>query len=564
MNNLSPVLSASAEELRKKFQELQTREDVANLLEIDESRLNYYLYIIPEPHRYTTFQIPKKSGKFRTISVPATALKILQRKLNQVLLAVYQPKAAVHGFVLGKSIVTNAQMHLRQKFVLNIDLKDFFPSINFGRVRGMFVAPPYKLPPMVATILAQICCWNNQLPQGAPTSPIVSNLICAKMDSQLLRLAEKHRCVYTRYADDITFSTSTSQFPIAIARKSEVTNQVEVGGDLGRVINENGFEINSDKIRLQTRQQRQEVTGLIANGKTPNKTPNVQRRYLKQIRAMLHAWEKFGLDNAEKDFLEKHDGHYRHPNLNEPSFKKVVCGKIEFLGMVRGKDDVTYHRFRDKLWSLAPELARFDPEIESTNIPTSVLIITEGQTDWKHLKAALQQLKEAGDFSDLNIEFREYDDSIQMGDGELVKLCIQMAKIPQSKITICLFDSDAPSTLKPLALSDAMYKHMGGNVFAMVLPTPNHRQGLPGVCIEHYYQDSEITREDTHGRRLYLSNEFHEKSMLHRTKHGISTSDRRVHDLKKVVCQVLCKLGGAGQALVSTVMRRNFRLRITA
>src|SRR5205814_3311637 len=119
-------------------------------------------------------------------------------------------------FIPARSILTNAKPHLRQKFVLNVDLKDFFPTINFGRVRGVLIAKPYCLLPHIATYIARICCRDNALPQGAPTSPIISNMICSRLDRQLLRLARQYRCVYTRYADDLTFSTSMPRFPGAL------------------------------------------------------------------------------------------------------------------------------------------------------------------------------------------------------------------------------------------------------------------------------------------------------------------------------------------------------------
>ena len=127
---MSLTLSASSDKLVKRFFALRTRKDVAELLEIDDSRLVYHLYIVPPSKRYATFDIPKKSGGVRGISAPATALKIIQRKLNQVLQHVYESKAPVHGFVYGKNIVTNAEMHRRKRYVFNVDLKDFFPSIN--------------------------------------------------------------------------------------------------------------------------------------------------------------------------------------------------------------------------------------------------------------------------------------------------------------------------------------------------------------------------------------------------------------------------------------------------
>src|SRR3989338_2322638 len=205
---MSLELKASKDDLRAEFFALESRKDVADLLEVSDKQLIYHLYIASASERYVTFQIPKKTSGVREISAPASALKIVQQKLNQVLQSVYEPKPSVHGFTLTKSIVSNAKVHAGRKYVFNIDLKDFFPSINFGRVRGLFIGFPYNRNTAVATVLAQICCFNNQLPQGAPTSPTVSNMICAKLDAQLQQLAKRYKCTYTRYADDITFSTT--------------------------------------------------------------------------------------------------------------------------------------------------------------------------------------------------------------------------------------------------------------------------------------------------------------------------------------------------------------------
>ena len=347
---MSVMLQASPQELRQQFLRLCSPQDVAQVLDIDYGVLVYHLFKVPDDEKYTIFSIPKRSGGSRTIAAPATALKLIQQKLNQVLQATYQPKPSVHGFVQGRSIVTNASRHLKRRYLFNVDLKDFFPSINFGRVRGMFMAAPYKLDPPVATVLAQICCFQNTLPQGAPTSPIVSNMICPKMDSQLQRLAKGHRCHYTRYADDITFSTTVRDFPSALARSGSA-GQLEVGPELRQVIEENGFKINPEKVRLRTWSRRQEVTGLTSNEK-----PNVRRKYVRQIRAMLHAWRKFGLDAAQEEFISRWDSKPRSPDKEPTSFGLVVKGKIEFLGMVRGRDDVIYLRFLRQLGALAPEL----------------------------------------------------------------------------------------------------------------------------------------------------------------------------------------------------------------
>ncbi|WP_069789407.1 reverse transcriptase domain-containing protein (plasmid) [Cyanobacterium sp. IPPAS B-1200] len=336
------LLNRSPEELKNDFYQLKTPLDVAKLLNIPHKRLVYHLYLVDSQRRYKTFTIPKKSGGQRQISTPITALKIIQQKLNQVLQAVYQVKPSVHGFVQDKNIVTNAKAHAKKRYVLNLDLENFFPSVNFGRVRGMFMAIPYHLPPDVATILAQICCQNNELPQGAPTSPIVTNMICGKMDSQLQRLAKDCKATYTRYADDITFSTTLKNFStdLAYVVNEGEAEKVVLGDLLSGIIRENGFNVNEKKTRLQTKGNHQEVTGL-----TTNQFPNVDRRYVRQVRAMLHAWAKFGLEAAQKEFEEKYNHKARFSGKQIPHFQDVLKGKVEFIGMVKGKDDLIYQKY---------------------------------------------------------------------------------------------------------------------------------------------------------------------------------------------------------------------------
>lgn len=351
---MSLELDLNPPALRQGFFSLNTPRDIATLLQIDLGRLVYHLYKTDLSTRYLTFDIPKKAGGFRTISSPATALKLIQKKLNQVLREVYPQKPQVHGFLRGKSIISNALSHTGQRLVLNVDLEDFFPSINFGRIRGMLMAVPYNRNSTVASVLANICCFNNQLPQGAPTSPIISNMICAKMDSQLLRLAKKEGCSYTRYADDLTFSTSQESFPDSIAtiQTNREGKHLNLGNELADIIEGNGFRINRKKVRLQRSDARQVVTGLVTN-----QFPNVKREFARQIRAMLHAWQTFGLEAAGKEFHEKYYRKHRNPKRATSPFKKVLQGRIAFFGLVRGKSNPAYIRFRQQLRQLAPELA---------------------------------------------------------------------------------------------------------------------------------------------------------------------------------------------------------------
>jgi RNA-directed DNA polymerase len=354
---LRPCLDKNCDELIKNFYSLRSGRDVARLLEIPYGDLVYYLYVIPYKFRYITFPIKKKLGGERIISTPATSLKLIQKKLNQVLQCVYQVKPSVHGFVKGKNIVTNAKAHVGKRYVLNFDLKDFFVSINFGRVRGMFMALPYALNPEVATVLAQICCHNNQLPQGAPTSPIISNMLCAKLDSQFQKLAKKYRFTYTRYADDITFSTTRPNLPEEIAyiittEEPEKLEKVILGKDIYSIIKENNFEVNERKVRMQNAKQHQEVTSI-----TVNTFPNVDRNYIRQIRAMLHAWRKFGLKLSESEYSREYEFkssefNFKYDTKGLAKFNEVLRGKIEFLGMVRGKNDLIYQKYLTQYFEL--------------------------------------------------------------------------------------------------------------------------------------------------------------------------------------------------------------------
>lgn len=505
-------LEATPEQLRERFASLRTAHDVAALLDVRYEDLKYHLYISRRDRRYNKFTIPKASGGVRTIMAPATALKIIQRKLAQVLSHVYQPKSCVHGFVAKRSIVSNARRHIRRRYVFNVDLEGFFPAINFGRVRGMFMAAPYNLPPTVATVIAQICCFENQLPQGAPTSPIVSNMLCGKLDGQLRRLAVTHRCAYSRYADDLSFSTSMSNFSAALAHIDPL-GRVSPGQELARVITENGFSINASKVWLFTRNRRQQVTGL-----TVNKSPNVSRKFVRQIRAMLHAWQKFGLDAAQQDFWTKYDKKHRGPHVRTPSFKKVVKGKIDYLRMVKGRDDAVYLKLIRQYAQLDDKFV-LNPDLftQARLAPPKPSVITEGKTDWKHLKNALRRLKDAGQYATLELALNEYEHN--MGDIELLKRTIAWSKRPDPNPTpiITIFDRDVPGLLRELDVENQPYKDWGNNVYSFAIPEPDHRLSTPGVSIELYYTDAEIKRTDLAGRRLFLNTEFHPRSARHLT-----------------------------------------------
>ena len=191
-----------------------------------------------------------------------------------------------HGFRKGHSIVTNARPHHKRRYVLNLDLKDFFPTFNFGRVRGFFIKNrSFELHESVATLIAQIACHENELPQGSPCSPVIADLLTHLLDVRLAQLAKTERVTYTRYADDITFSTNQKEFPAVLASQDPIDGgKWDLGPDLVKRITDTGFAVNPDKTRMQCRGSRQVVTGLTVNAKV-----NVQAEYYRRTRAMCHA-----------------------------------------------------------------------------------------------------------------------------------------------------------------------------------------------------------------------------------------------------------------------------------
>ena len=351
------VWPRTCEENKAQFAALATRQDVAELLAITDVALRYHLCAkVPNSEHYTYFEIRKKSGGLRHITAPVGFWKTIQSRLLRILECVYQPKQVVHGFTTGRSILTNAQAHVARKWVLNVDIADFFPSINFGRVRGMFMAPPYQLPDQVSTVLAQICCVENELPQGSPTSPIVANMVCARLDAHMSQLARAHRCSYTRYADDLSVSTNQAKFPIELAQYIWVEGKSRCvpGSKLSRTIRKNGFNINLGKARLQKYTQRQEVTGLITNEHL-----NVRRTYIREIRAILHNMRTKGLDECQREYESKYaHRRQRNPKATTPPLRLILKGKIEYVGMVRKKEDKLHYRLVKELDSLIPNFVK--------------------------------------------------------------------------------------------------------------------------------------------------------------------------------------------------------------
>ena len=293
--------------------------------------------------RYKTFHIRKKSGGVREINAPCYQLKLILYLLNKVFQAVHEPSKSAMGFTEGRSVVSNALTHTGHNYVFNIDLENFFPSIPQARVWKRLQLPPFNLSQEVANVVAGLCCHTNEdgtknvLPQGAPTSPILTNAICDKLDRKMAGLANRYGLHYSRYADDMTFSSMHNVYQEGSDFRKEIL----------RIITEQGFTLNEKKTRLQRTGERQEVTGLTVNEKV-----NVARKYVRDLRCILHVWEKEGYGKAYAYFYPKYKHEKGYIKKGEPVMENVIDGKLNYLRMVKGGNNSTYLKLQERFNSL--------------------------------------------------------------------------------------------------------------------------------------------------------------------------------------------------------------------
>ena len=386
----------------QKLKDTVTLHDLAELLGFKPKALSYIVFKKTNEVKYSHFEIPKKNGGVRKISAPCSDLSKLQQRVSQLLqdcIAEINDSKKInsklsHGFQRKKSIMSNADVHKRKRFVLNIDLENFFGTINFGRVRGFFIKNKnFELHEKVATILAQIICFENSLPQGSPSSPVTSNLIGHILDIHLANLAKKNGCDYSRYADDITFSTNKRSFPKSIATLIDNEKFVwQPGDELHNIIDQAKFKINSLKTRMQYKDSRQDVTGLVVNKKI-----NTRTECRRTARAMVHNLITTGsyyLPNSAKDETildtEKIIGTKEHLN--------GVLGFIHMVSLYK-KEKNSLNPFKLDLTTKSYQKFKLFNDFYSSSTP---VIICEGKTDNIYIRSAIQQL--ATQYPDLAIK----------------------------------------------------------------------------------------------------------------------------------------------------------------
>ncbi len=298
--------------------------DVANALGLSIRQLRWLAFhteVATRTH-YVKFLVPKKSGGMRTLAAPHKKLKAAQHWILANIAGKLPVTEAAHGFVAGRGIVSNATPHVGKTVVVNLDLSDFFPTVVFPRVRAVFERYGYS--GSVATVLALLCteCPRSAvtyagvkyeaatgpraLPQGAPTSPALSNQVARKLDQRLLGVAAKLGLTYTRYADDLTFSGGPGL--------NEKTGWLLA--KVRHIAQAEGFTVNEKKTRVMRRGTAQTVTGVVVNDKA-----SICREELRRLRAILHRAKSEGLDAQNRE--------------ERPNFREWLAGKIAFVSMVR-------------------------------------------------------------------------------------------------------------------------------------------------------------------------------------------------------------------------------------
>lgn len=403
----------------KQLKSCKNQKDLANLLGYSEKIFTRILFSQKISTKYKSFEIPKKNGSKRKILAPTAELKILQTRLSRLLSNCYEELEikrlstssysqciSSHGFrkklTLGiptsknnrdslglKEInlgtYSNAQKHVGKRLVLNIDLKDFFQSINFSRIVGFFNKNRFFLLDLdVAILIAQISTYRTTkseegfLPQGSPCSPIISNLIGNILDVKMVKLAKEYKFTYTRYVDDLTLSTNLSQFSEKIV-KLDAENWV-IGPALKHTIISSKFEVNPQKTRLTNKYNRQEVTGLTVNSKV-----NISKDYYRYTRSMV---QKFC---AEGEFF-KSKVHMDKQKIS----REALNGILSHIFQIKNQQHIDFNnktREFDELQSIEKLYTKFLFHHYFV-YPQRMIILGEGYTDPLHLKLACHKRKD--------------------------------------------------------------------------------------------------------------------------------------------------------------------------
>lgn len=301
--------------------------DIEYLLKL--SHFTFAQHILSPEYHY--FKIPKSKGGFREIEAPALELKKIQRKLNEYLQYVYflNQSQSAYGFIMStakenrkntaKNIVSNAKQHLGNPYLLNIDFDDYFHQISTQEVYTIFKKPPFNFTKNQANTLAKICTNKGRLPMGAPTSPVLSNFACLALDKELELWATKHKITYTRFVDDLSFSSKNRITPQHFKQILQITSKYE-------------FVIDPAKTKWYDAKQTKIVTGLVIG-----KQIELQKDYLTELTKDIDRLQKA----TEVAIIT---GNIHKPTATK-KYKQEIMGKINFIAVVKGYNSEQYEHF---------------------------------------------------------------------------------------------------------------------------------------------------------------------------------------------------------------------------
>ncbi len=288
--------------------------------------------IIKAPPQYQAFNLPKADGGKRLIEAPNDRLKKIQQTLNHAFqayyhgirpMSVYGGVAAADNDLPVRNILSNARRHLNRQWILNLDLTDFYHQVPMQKIEDL-LRGVIGMGEKTATAIARLCCFKNRLPMGAPTSCILANFACLDLDKALQAVANKHNLRYTRFIDDMTFS-SNQEIPESVIDK------------LRAAINQSGFHMNEHKMWQKHLANSPEVTGLIL---LPGKV-DIAPAYITDLKKDIDLYRQMvkAGDRLKQIF---HDRNLWH-------FRQHLQGKVNFVGMVRGKMDATFRQLRKRM-----------------------------------------------------------------------------------------------------------------------------------------------------------------------------------------------------------------------
>ena len=289
---------------QNKYPIIYSQEHLSNLVGYDQE----YLHKISnsQKHCYKNYSIAKASGGVRVISEPLPSLKEIQRWVLDEILYKHPVSKYAKAYVPNLSIKDNARFHRKQPVVLSLDLSDFFGTIKWFKVYDVFVGIGYSKP--VSVMLSNLCTLNKSLPQGAPTSPALSNIICLQIDNRISKYAAKNKIRYTRYADDITLSGNL-----------DVGAAIKIVSD---IVSDYGFKLNNKKTRAMKSSKRQEVTGIVVN-----ENMRVSKDLIKELRHACYYIDKYGLES-----------HIDRNNITQSNYIHHLLGIANYIKFIRPSD----------------------------------------------------------------------------------------------------------------------------------------------------------------------------------------------------------------------------------